>query len=59
MVDNFISDLIDRAWVNPFSGHSFTNRNLFGDGQNLPEIDGFSFYFYLNCGGFWGVNWGK
>ena len=35
---DFISDLIDRALVNSFSGHSLTNRNLFGDGQNLPEI---------------------
>jgi hypothetical protein len=37
MKEDFISDLIDRAWVNPFSGHSLTKRNLFGDGQNLPE----------------------
>ena len=53
---NFISAHIDRARVNPFSGHSFTDRNLFGDVQNLPEFDGFIFYFHSNCGGFWGVN---
>jgi hypothetical protein len=35
---DFISDLIVRAGVNPFSGHSLTKRNLFGDGQNLLEM---------------------
>jgi hypothetical protein len=59
MRDNFISDLIDRALANPFTGHSLTDRNLFEDGQNLPEIDGFTFYLHLNCGGFLGVNWVK
>lgn len=50
--DDFISDLIDRALANPFSGRSLSIRNLFRDGQNLPEIGGFNFYFYLNCRGF-------
>jgi hypothetical protein len=59
MGDDFISDLIDRAFSDPFPGRSFTDRNLFGDGQNLPEIDGSTFYLYLNCGGFWEVNWAK
>jgi hypothetical protein len=54
--DEFISDLIDRGLANPFPGRFLSIRNLFREGQNLPEIDGFNFYFYLNCGGFWGVN---
>jgi hypothetical protein len=45
-------DFIDRTFSNPFPGRSLTDRNLLGDGQNLPEIDGFIFYFHLNCGGF-------
>jgi hypothetical protein len=52
-------DFIDRTLANPFSGRSLTKRNLLGDGQNLPEIDGFTVYFRLNFGGFWEVNWGK
>ena len=36
--DNFISDLIDRALANPFPDHSLTNRNLFEDVENLPEM---------------------
>jgi hypothetical protein len=59
MGDDFISDLIERAWANLFSGRSLTNRNHFEDGENLPEIDGSTIYFYLNCGGFWGVNLAK
>jgi len=52
MEDDFISDLIDRAFSNPVPGHFLSIRNHLGDGQNLPEIDGFTVYFYLNCGGF-------
>jgi hypothetical protein len=53
---NFISDLIDGALANPFPGRFLSIRNLFEDGQNLPEIDVSTFYFHLNCGGFWGIN---
>lgn len=50
--DEFISDLIDRVLANPSPGRFLSIRNLFRDGQILPEIDGFNFYFYLNCGVF-------
>jgi hypothetical protein len=33
---DFILDLIDRTFANPFPDRSLTNRNLLGDGQNLP-----------------------
>jgi hypothetical protein len=34
---DFISNLIDRAWANPFLVRSLTDRNLFEEGQNSPE----------------------
>ncbi len=46
MRDDFISDLIYRTLANPFSGHSLTERNLFGNGQNLPETFGFNLYYH-------------
>jgi len=59
MEDYFISDLIDRAWANPFPGRFLSIRNLLGYGQNLPEIYGFTFYLDLNCVDFWGVKLGE
>jgi len=44
MGDDFISDLIDRTLANPFSGDSLSERNLFWNGQNLPEIVGFNLF---------------
>jgi len=38
MRDYFISDLIDWPLSNPFPDRSLTNRNLFEDGENLPEM---------------------